>query len=170
HHIDRPAGRVARGLGVDAPGTVSRAVVGVDHDPPAEVADDGLALGPGGAVVGRADGGDVEAAGVMLVLGPADQGEHVQQLAVEGRVVGQDHDQVADGLGDRPALEDLAGGLSSRISVTGLSQLAPWLVERITSMALGEVSNPPGLLSTDRLIRYAVPFGEVAILGREAPS
>jgi hypothetical protein len=44
-------------------------------------------------------------------------------------------------------------GLSSRIRVTGLLHVAPWLVERITSMALGEVLNPPGLVSTDRLIR-----------------
>src|SRR4030095_10822473 len=48
-------------------------------------------------------------------------------------------------------------GLSSRISVTGASHNAPWLLlgERITSMAFGEVSNPPRLVSTDRLIRYA---------------
>jgi hypothetical protein len=37
-------------------------------------------------------------------------------------------------------------------------------------MAFGEVSNPPGLESTDRLIRYAVPFGEMAIHGSEARS
>src|SRR5215211_6100545 len=61
-------------------------------------------------------------------------------------------------------------GLSSRISVTGFPQLAPWLVERITSMALGEVPNPPGLVSTDRLIRYAVPLGEMATHGSEARS
>jgi hypothetical protein len=58
--------------------------------------------------------------------------------------------------------------LSSRMSVTGFSQVAPWLVERITSMAFGEVSNPPGLVPTDRLIRYAVPFGEMASHGSEA--
>ena len=61
-------------------------------------------------------------------------------------------------------------GLSSRISVTGSSHVAPWSVERITSMAFGEVSNPPGLVSTDRLIRYAVPFGEMATHGSEARS
>ena len=34
----------------------------------------------------------------------------------------------------------------------------------------GPVSNPPGLESTDRLIRYAVPFGEMATHGSEARS
>jgi hypothetical protein len=145
------------------------------------------------------------------------------------RVVGEDDDLVADGLGEGPGLEDLPGRfprlpavggpgevppkaralkarwlvfplggessgptaytnlalfgsavieflslrtfwLSSRISVTGFSQVAPWLVERITSMAFGEVSKPPGLESTDRLIRYAVPFGEMASHGSEARS
>jgi hypothetical protein len=35
--------------------------------------------------------------------------------------------------------------LSSRINVTGSSHVAPWLVERITSMAFGEPPNPAGL-------------------------
>jgi Family of unknown function (DUF6298) len=35
---------------------------------------------------------------------------------------------------------------------------------------LGEVPNPPGLVSTDRVIRYAVPFGEIATHGSEERS
>jgi hypothetical protein len=61
-------------------------------------------------------------------------------------------------------------GLSSRRSVTGSAHEAPWSVERITSTALGEVRNPAGLVSTDRLNRYAVPFGEIAIHGSDARS
>ena len=57
--------------------------------------------------------------------------------------------------------------LSSRISVVGLPQVAPPFAERMTSIAFGEVPNPPGLVSTDRVIRYAVPLGEIATHGSD---
>src|SRR2546423_13580728 len=60
--------------------------------------------------------------------------------------------------------------LSSRISVVGFPHVAPWFVDRITSMALGCVAKPPELLTTDRVIRYAVPFGEIASHGSDARS
>src|SRR5919201_3246307 len=56
---------------------------------------------------------------------------------------------------------------SSRISVVGLPQDAPPFVERMTSIAFGWLPNPPGSWSTDRVIRYAVPFGEIATHGSD---
>src|SRR5918992_3269079 len=60
--------------------------------------------------------------------------------------------------------------LSSRLSEIGSSQVAPWSVDRETIMSSGLVSKPPGLVSVDRLIRYAVPSGEMATHGSEARS
>src|SRR5215216_3116492 len=51
-------------------------------------------------------------------------------------------------------------GSSSRLSVIGSLHEAPPSVDRMTSIAFGEVPNPPGFVSTDSVIRYAVPFGE----------
>src|SRR5687767_9522428 len=59
-------------------------------------------------------------------------------------------------------------GLSSRLSVIGLLQVAPPSVDRITSIAFGWIPKPPGFVSTDRLIRYAVPFGEKSTHGSDA--
>src|SRR5207248_9721621 len=60
--------------------------------------------------------------------------------------------------------------LSSRISVVGLPQDAPPFVERMTSIAFGWLLKPPGSWVTDKVIRYAVPFGEIATHGSEARS
>jgi hypothetical protein len=44
-------------------------------------------------------------------------------------------------------------GSSSRLSVIGLLHVAPPSVERMTSMAFGLVPKPPGLVSTDSVIK-----------------
>src|SRR4029450_1135294 len=63
-----------------------------------------------------------------------------------------------------------AFGLSARLRETGSSHVAPWVVERMTSMSSGFVSKPPALVSVDKLIKYAVPSGEMATHGSEARS
>src|SRR5918996_3307983 len=60
--------------------------------------------------------------------------------------------------------------LSSRFSEIGSSHSAPWSIERETIMSSGLVSKPPGAVSVTRLIRYAVPSGEMATHGSEARS
>src|SRR5918996_6556074 len=60
--------------------------------------------------------------------------------------------------------------LSSRFSEIGSSHSAPWSIERETIMSSGFVSKPPGSVSVTRLIRYAVPSGEMATHGSEARS
>jgi hypothetical protein len=40
----------------------------------------------------------------------------------------------------------------------------------MTSIAFGLVPKPPGFVSTERVIRYVVPSGEIATHGSEARS
>src|SRR5215210_6100909 len=59
-------------------------------------------------------------------------------------------------------------GFSSRLSVMGSLHVTPPSVDRITSMAFGYVPNPPGFVSTDRLIRYMSPLGATSTQGSDA--
>src|SRR5918992_2954915 len=60
--------------------------------------------------------------------------------------------------------------LSSRLREIGSSHVAPWSVDRETIMSSGFVSKPPWTVLVTRLIRYAVPSGEMATHGSEARS
>src|ERR687896_113551 len=60
--------------------------------------------------------------------------------------------------------------LSSRLSEIGSSHVRPLSVDRDTIMSSGFVSKPPWTVLVTRLIRYAVPSGEMATHGSEARS